>query len=49
MACISVVSLIRSILSPALFSSYQNENCSRNEVSIYTVTLVNDLTKFSEY
>ena len=43
MVFISVVSLIRCTTSPALFSSYQNKKCARDEVSKYTVTLVLDL------
>ena len=46
MVFISVVSLIRSTSFPALFSSYQNGKCARNEVSIYAVTLAIDPSFF---
>ena len=49
MVFVSAVSVIRSTYSSVLFSSYQNKNCAWDEVSIYTLTLVLDLSKFFKY
>ena len=49
MVFIGVVSLIPPASSPILFSSYLNEKCARDEVYLYAVTLVLDLTKSSKY